>query len=88
MTRRGWVLFAVMCVVWGIPYLLIKVAVGGVSVPVVVFARTALAKVRAGTVRLALEWRTAETLQAEPVQAVQMVLERAPARRGPEPRQP
>jgi drug/metabolite transporter (DMT)-like permease len=41
-TRRGWVLFAGMCVVWGIPYLLIKVAVGGVSVPVVVFARTAL----------------------------------------------
>jgi drug/metabolite transporter (DMT)-like permease len=35
-------LFAIMCVVWGIPYLLIKVAVGGVSVPVVVFARTAL----------------------------------------------
>jgi drug/metabolite transporter (DMT)-like permease len=35
-------LFAVMCVVWGIPYLLIKVAVGGVAVPVVVFARTAL----------------------------------------------
>ncbi|MGH3273318.1 MAG: DMT family transporter, partial [Streptosporangiaceae bacterium] len=35
-------LFAVMCVVWGIPYLLIKVAVDGVSVPVVVFARTAL----------------------------------------------
>jgi drug/metabolite transporter (DMT)-like permease len=29
-------------VVWGIPYLLIKVAVGDVSVPVVVFARTAL----------------------------------------------
>ena len=31
-----------MCVLWGIPYLLIKVSVGGVSVPVVVFARTAL----------------------------------------------
>jgi len=45
MTRRGWVLFAVMCVVWGIPYLLIKVAVGGVSVPVLVFARTALGAV-------------------------------------------
>jgi drug/metabolite transporter (DMT)-like permease len=44
-TRRGWVLFAVMCVVWGIPYLLIKVAVGGVSVPVVVFSRTALGAV-------------------------------------------
>ena len=42
MSRKGWTLFAVMCVVWGIPYLLIKVAVGGVAVPVVVFARTAL----------------------------------------------
>jgi drug/metabolite transporter (DMT)-like permease len=41
-SRRGWVLFAIMCVVWGIPYLLIKVAVGGVSVPMVVFGRTAL----------------------------------------------
>ena len=41
-SRKGWVLFAVMCLVWGIPYLFIKVAVGEVSVPVVVFARTAL----------------------------------------------
>ena len=40
-TRRGWLLFSVMCVVWGIPYLFIKVAVGGVAPPVVVFARTA-----------------------------------------------
>jgi drug/metabolite transporter (DMT)-like permease len=31
-----------MCVVWGIPYLFIKVAVGEVAVPVVVFARTVL----------------------------------------------
>ncbi|WP_084550929.1 DMT family transporter [Actinomadura rifamycini] len=42
MSRRGWVLFALMCVLWGIPYLLIKVAVDEVSVAVVVFARTAL----------------------------------------------
>ncbi|MFI0356539.1 DMT family transporter [Actinomadura sp. 9N407] len=43
MTRRGWVLFALMSVLWGIPYLLIKVAVeDGVSVPVLVFVRTAL----------------------------------------------
>lgn len=42
MSRRGWVLFALMSVIWGIPYLLIKVAVEGVSVPVVVFARTAI----------------------------------------------
>ncbi|MFF5262496.1 DMT family transporter [Actinomadura viridis] len=42
MSRRGWVLFALMSVLWGIPYLLIKVAVEDVSVPVLVFARTAL----------------------------------------------
>ena len=41
-SRKGWVLFAVMCLVWGIPYLFIKVAVEQVSVPVVVFARTAI----------------------------------------------
>jgi drug/metabolite transporter (DMT)-like permease len=44
-SRKGWVLFAVMCLVWGIPYLFIKVAVEEVSVPVVVFARTALGAV-------------------------------------------
>jgi drug/metabolite transporter (DMT)-like permease len=38
-TRRGWTLFTVMSVIWGVPYLLIKVADGGVSVPVLVFAR-------------------------------------------------
>ena len=42
MSRKGWLLFAIMGVVWGIPYLLIKVADEGVSVPVVVFSRTAL----------------------------------------------
>src|SRR5215813_11819300 len=31
-----------MCVIWGLPYLLIKVAVGGVSVPVLVLARVGL----------------------------------------------
>lgn len=35
-------MFAAMCVIWGIPYLLIKVAVEGVSVPVLVLARTAI----------------------------------------------
>ena len=42
MSRRGWVLFAAMSVIWGLPYLLIKVAVGGVPVPVLVLARVAL----------------------------------------------
>ncbi|GLZ08774.1 membrane protein [Actinomadura sp. NBRC 104412] len=46
MSRRGWVLFALMSVLWGIPYLMIKVAVeAGISVPMVVFARTALGAV-------------------------------------------
>jgi len=42
MSLRGWVLFAAMSIIWGVPYLLIKVAVEGVSVPVLVLARTAV----------------------------------------------
>jgi drug/metabolite transporter (DMT)-like permease len=41
-SRRGWLLFAVICVLWGIPYLMIKVAVAEVSAPVLVFTRTAV----------------------------------------------
>lgn len=43
MTRRGWVLFASMCVIWGLPYLLIRIAVRDLSPATVVFARTAIA---------------------------------------------
>jgi drug/metabolite transporter (DMT)-like permease len=43
MSRRGWILFAAMCVIWGIPYLLIKVAVEELSPATLVLARTALA---------------------------------------------
>lgn len=42
MSRRGWALFIAMSVIWGIPYLMIKVAVGGVSVPVLVFTRVTI----------------------------------------------
>ena len=42
MTARGWLLFSLMGVLWGIPYLMIKVAVDGVSPSMVVFARCAL----------------------------------------------
>jgi drug/metabolite transporter (DMT)-like permease len=42
MSRRGWALFAAMSVIWGVPYLLIKVAVGGVPVPVLVLSRVAI----------------------------------------------
>ncbi len=43
MTRRGWFLFASLCLVWGLPYLLIRVAVRDLSPVVLVFARTAIA---------------------------------------------
>ena len=42
MSRRGWALFIAMGVIWGIPYLLIKVAVEDLSPAMVVFARTGL----------------------------------------------
>jgi drug/metabolite transporter (DMT)-like permease len=41
-SRRGWWLFAAMSLIWGIPYLLIKVADGGVAPPVLVLARVAI----------------------------------------------
>jgi drug/metabolite transporter (DMT)-like permease len=43
MTRRGWAMFIGMCVLWGIPYLMIRVAVRDVSPATLVLARTALA---------------------------------------------
>ncbi len=65
MTRRGWVLFAAMAVIWGIPYFMIRVAVKELEPPVVVFSRTSLAATvlvimaaRQGAIRAALRrWR-------------------------------
>jgi drug/metabolite transporter (DMT)-like permease len=45
MTRRGWILFAAMSVIWGVPYLMIRVAVRELSPATLVCARTALAAV-------------------------------------------
>ena len=42
MSRRGWVLFGAMCVIWGIPYLFIKVAVEEISPSMLVLGRTAI----------------------------------------------
>ena len=42
MSRRGLFLFAAMCVIWGIPYLMIRVAVKELAPSVLVFARTGL----------------------------------------------
>ncbi|HVT65274.1 MAG TPA: EamA family transporter [Mycobacteriales bacterium] len=43
MSKRGWVLFAAMCFIWGVPYLLIRVAVRDLSPADLVFARTGIA---------------------------------------------
>jgi len=43
MTRRGLVLFVAMCVIWGIPYLLIRVAVRELEPVTLGFSRTAVA---------------------------------------------
>ncbi|MDQ0260926.1 DMT family transporter [Sinomonas atrocyanea] len=45
MSRRAWVLFAAMSLIWGVPYLLIRDAVHEVSPAVVVFSRTAIGAV-------------------------------------------
>ena len=42
MTKRGFILFAILAVAWGIPYLLIKVAVGELEPAMVVFGRSIL----------------------------------------------
>jgi len=42
MSRRGWLLFIALGVIWGIPYLLIKVAVREFTPASLVFLRTAL----------------------------------------------
>lgn len=45
MSRRGWVLFIALGIIWGTPYMLIKVAVGELSPASVAFARTAIGAV-------------------------------------------
>jgi drug/metabolite transporter (DMT)-like permease len=42
MSRRGLLLFAAMCLIWGIPYLLIRIAVSEISPATLVFTRTAV----------------------------------------------
>jgi drug/metabolite transporter (DMT)-like permease len=41
MSRRGWLLFIALCVIWGVPYLFIRVAVRELPPPALVFLRTA-----------------------------------------------
>lgn len=65
MTRTGWVLFAAMSVIWGVPYFFIRVAVEDLEPAVVVFGRTSIAAIvlillarRRGALRAALpHWK-------------------------------
>ncbi len=43
MSKRGWLLFVAMSVIWGVPYLFIKVAVGELTPASLVLGRTGLA---------------------------------------------
>jgi drug/metabolite transporter (DMT)-like permease len=64
-SRRGWLLFAAMCLIWGVPYLLIRVAVRDLSPATVVFLRTGIAALvlapvairRGGLSNLLARWR-------------------------------
>jgi len=65
MTRRGWLLFAAMGIIWGTPYLFIRVAVGDLSPAALVFLRTVIgasllvpiAAIRGELGELAPHWR-------------------------------
>src|SRR4051794_20199081 len=45
MSQRAWLLFVVMSLLWGLPYLLIKVAVAEVEPSFLVFVRLAMAAI-------------------------------------------
>jgi len=45
MTRRGWALFIALSVIWGVPYLMIKVAVAEIDPVAVAFGRTFIAAI-------------------------------------------
>ncbi len=65
MTRRGLLLFTAMCLIWGIPYLFIRIAVSELTPATLVFLRTGIAAVvllpiaigRGGMRPLAGKWR-------------------------------
>jgi drug/metabolite transporter (DMT)-like permease len=40
-SRKGWLLFGALCVIWGIPYLFVRIAVRELPPPALVFLRTA-----------------------------------------------
>jgi drug/metabolite transporter (DMT)-like permease len=52
-TRRGWVLFVALGIIWGLPYLLIKISVREISPVFLVFLRTAGGSLLLGPIAIA-----------------------------------
>jgi drug/metabolite transporter (DMT)-like permease len=53
-SARGWILFASMSVIWGVPYMFIKIAVDELSAGFVAWSRVAMA----AAILLPIAWRT------------------------------
>ena len=100
MTPRGWLLFAAVSVVWGVPYLFIKLAVEDLSPGFVAWSRVALAALvllpvawRKGALRgLPLRWLAAFAFvrdnDAVPADRVRRAARLVVARRHPDRRRP
>jgi drug/metabolite transporter (DMT)-like permease len=88
MSRRGLLLFAALCVIWGIPYLLIRVAVRELSPAFLVFSRTAIGAIlllplaaRRGELRVLLPaWRPVLLFTAVEIAVPWLLLSRAEER--------
>ncbi|MBX9454068.1 MAG: DMT family transporter [Mesorhizobium sp.] len=77
MTPRGLLLFAALSILWGVPYLMIKIAVAEVSVPFLVFTRAAVGAVALLPFALAddsFRWLKARWLPASAFCLVEMVM--------------
>lgn len=88
MSRRGLLLFAALCVIWGIPYLLIRVAVRELSPAFLVFARTGVGALlllplaaRRGELRVLLpRWRPVLLFTVAEIAVPWLLLSRAEER--------
>lgn len=88
MSRRALLMFAALCVIWGIPYLLIRVAVRELSPAFLVFARTAVGALlllplaaRRGELRVLLpHWRPVLLFTAVEIGVPWLLLSRAEER--------
>ena len=62
MSRRGWLIFGALGIVWGLPYLFIKIAVALLAPPVIVFGRVFLGAL----VLIPVAWRSGALAAVRP----------------------